>query len=162
MNSFRDFPFYNDKPYKLSIIKRVIWFGITIGTFFIFSGVGLTSIYTRLIGHVSKKELEFIQCIGIGVGGFVILGTFNYFVVEKLLGLKEYNDIAMQTVNFASFFEIVIQLMAEELRAIIPFLATLTLMNKLTKGKVKVSVIVAWTVSSVIFALLRRGRVTYG
>lgn len=189
-NKNGDFPFYNNKPFKLSLGKWIIWVVATIGAYFIFSGVGLKFFYKDLVIHKTPTELSllllgvmvvtFVLIFGsfwfvskghlntlfkkvnksmvlhsilVGIIGLVVVGVYNYFLIEQTLHIKTYSDIAVQDINVFHFFQIVVQLIAEEMWTIVPFLFVLFVMNKISKENRKLSIIVAWIVSSIIFAL---------
>lgn len=199
-----DFPFYNDQPIKLSWKKWLIWVVLTIGSFFVFSGLILEPIiellhlkenpsaaaehplrvmlltfgilaivflivfvtYALISGHrwhalfkkMTFKEFSFSALLGIS--GMILVVFYTKFILNDIFHIKTVADSAVQTnqdgktgIQLWNFIEIVIQLIAEEMWAIVPFLFILMVCYKSFSMSRKTSIVIAWFISSLIFGL---------
>lgn len=183
------FPFYNGKPYKLSLGQWIFWLVATIGGFFVFTGIGFPESFNKFVETLSKLEKNmvgiaimvsvFVLVFGsyyiiskknlgllfppitkkqlgssmvIGWAGLIVIGLFTNFVVEDVFHVITHKDSAFTTIGLGTFIETTIQLFLEEMWAIVPFLAILAIGTKFKVDR-KISIILAWVLSSIIFAL---------
>lgn len=203
-NNGEDFPFYAGQPIAMSWGKWLAWVIITIGSFFVFSGMILKPIidllhlkenpnvaaehpfrvmlitfgilaivfliifltYWIISGHrwnalfkkMTFKEFGFSALLGII--GMIIVVLYTRFILNDIFHIKTVADSAVQTnhagavgIHLSNFIEIIIQLIAEEMWAIVPFLFVLMVCYKSFSMSRKSSIVIAWLISSLIFGL---------
>lgn len=114
--------------------------------------------WSALFKSPTKKEILFSAMTGLG--GIILFFFYEEFILKNLLHLNMLTDTALETkhpgqtgIGLLKFIEIIIQLIAEEMLAIVPFLFILAICYKLFSLQRKTSIIIAWILSSLIFGL---------
>lgn len=199
-----DFPFYNDQPIQLSWTKWLLWVGLTLLSYFIFSGFILSwiisdspwikqlltstnqAIYTffitcflllitflivfftykiisgsrwnALFQKLEKKEI--IYSILLGIVGMVLTVLYTKFILNDIFHVRTVADLATQresgtniVIDIFTVITTFAQLILEEMWVVVPFLFVLMICHKKLKINRKISILLAWTISSIIFGL---------
>lgn len=123
-------------------------------TYWVISGHRLKALFKRM----TFKEFAFSGVLGIL--GMIIVVFYTQFILNNLFHIKTGADSALQTthagvvgIRLSDFIEIIIQLIAEEMWAIVPFLFILMICYKSFTMRRKTSIVIAWILSSIIFGL---------
>lgn len=132
----------------------VITFFIVFFTYKIISGSRWNALFRKL----EKKEI--IYSILLGIIGMVMTVLYTKFILNDIFHVKTVADLATQResstntiIDISTFITTFIQLILEEMWVVVPFLFVLMICHKKLKINRKISILLAWTISSIIFGL---------
>ena len=132
----------------------VITFFIVFFTYKTISGSRWNALFKKL----EKKEI--VYSVSVGIVGMIMTVLYTKFILNDIFHVKTVADLATQResstnigIDISTFITTFIQLILEEMWVIVPFLFVLVICHKTLKITRKTSILLAWTISSIIFGL---------